>query len=73
MAEVKTRQIKAWMVLNGYTQKSLAKLYGSHLCLIGRFINGQRTSEPLKQFLIGLGCKAEWFGAPKKRTGRRVA
>lgn len=67
MADIKTRQIKAWMVLNGYTLKKIAQMYGSHLCLVGRVINGERTSEPLKRFMIGLGCKAGWFAKPKQR------
>jgi predicted XRE-type DNA-binding protein len=68
MNEKAARKVKAWLVLQGVKQASIAEDLGVARATIHHWIAGRVQSQRIYNYFIKLGCPAEYFqGRPEAR------
>jgi hypothetical protein len=59
--DTSTIEVKVWMVRNGLNMSRVARMYGCGRAMVHQLIQGQKTSKGLVDFMVNLGCPAEYF------------
>jgi predicted transcriptional regulator len=64
---MKSRHIRAWLILHGITQTQVALDLGVGRSMVSMFIDGQKTSRRLYlYFVLELGVPRKYFGEKYK-------
>jgi predicted transcriptional regulator len=73
MTNKSARDIKAWLVTNGFRQIGIAQDIGVSPAMIHRFITGKSSSSRILEHFLSLGCPKEYFAKRSLFTSRKVA
>jgi len=70
---IKTRRVKAWIILNEKSEAIIAKEAGVSRQMVNFYVNGKRLSPRLTAWFLENGCPARFLGGEAAKYGKEAA
>ncbi len=68
---IKSRRVRAWMVLHGVTPKGVAAEVGVTKQMVSLFLNGLRGSPRLCAYYAEKGCPEKYLPTPNRKSSSK--